>query len=88
VEQGKIRATVARRAGVVPQTVARCVSQYRCEGRSDLKRTGRAGRKSILDQLNREGLDALLREGPKQLGYETCPSTKLNPRASLAVLNR
>ena len=76
-ERGETQAAVARRVGVVPQTVARWVSQYRREGKSGLIKAGRAGRKPMLDQVNRERLHALLLEGPEQLGYETplwtCP---------------
>src|ERR1017187_8949505 len=76
-ERGETQAAVARRVGVVPQTVARWVSQYRREGKSGLIKAGRAGRKPMLDQVNRERLHALLLEGPEQLGHETplwtCP---------------
>jgi transposase len=53
------------------------VSQYRREGKSGLKKAGRAGRKPMLDQQSRQRLGSLLLEGPEQLGYETplwtCP---------------
>ena len=76
-ERGETQATVARRVGVVPQTVARWTSQYRRQGKAGLTKAGRAGRKPMLTQENRGRLHALLLEGPEQLGYETplwiCP---------------
>jgi transposase len=76
-ERGETQVAVARRVGVVAQTMARWVSQYRREGKSGLKKAGRAGRKPLLDQQSRERLGSLLLDGPEQLGYETplwtCP---------------
>jgi transposase len=76
-ERGETQAGVARRVGVVPQTVARWIGQYRREGKAGLTKAGRAGRKPMLNQENRERLHALLLKGPEQLGYETplwtCP---------------
>src|ERR1019366_7764510 len=76
-ERGETQAALARQVGVVAQTVARWVSQYRREGKSGLKKATRAGRKPMLDQQDRERIHTLLLEGPEQLGYETplwtCP---------------
>jgi transposase len=76
-EQGETQAAVARRVGVVPQTVARWVVQYRRHGKAGLKKAGRAGRKPQMDQQDRERLHVLLRKGTKALGYEMRPWTCL-----------
>jgi transposase len=70
-EQGETQAAVARRVGVVPQTVARWVAQYRRSGKAGLKKAGRAGRKPQMDQEDRERLHNLLLKGPKAVGYKT-----------------
>jgi transposase len=70
-EQGETQAAVARRVGVVPQTVARWVVQYRRHGQAGLKRASRAGRKPQMDEQDRERLQMLLLKDPKALGYET-----------------
>ena len=70
-EKGETQAAVARRVGVVPQTVARWVVQYRRHGIAGLKKAGRAGRKPQMDQEDRERLHMLLLKGPKALGYKT-----------------
>src|ERR1035437_5663242 len=70
-EQGETQAAVARRVGVVPQTVARWVVQYRRHGQAGLKRASRAGRKPQVDEQDRERLQMLLLKDPKALGYET-----------------
>jgi transposase len=68
---------VARQVGVVAQTVARWVSQYRREGKSGLKKAGRAGRKPVLDQQDRKRINTLLLEGTGPMDYQTpfwtCP---------------
>jgi transposase len=69
-EQGETQAAVARRVGVVPQTVARWVVQYRRHGMAGLKKAGRAGRKPQMDQEDHERLHKLLLKGPKALGYK------------------
>jgi transposase len=76
-EQGETQAAVARRVGVVPQTVARWVVQYRRHGKAGLERAGRAGRKPQMNQQDRERLHVLLREGTEALGYEKRPWTCL-----------
>src|ERR1039457_927939 len=76
-EQGETQAAVARRVGVVPQTVARWVVQYRRHGKAGLEKAGRAGRKPQMDQQDRERLHVLLREGTEALGYEKRPWTCL-----------
>ncbi len=62
---------------MVRQSVARWVQQYRAHGQSALRKAGRAGRKPLLSQKDRQRLQTLLRQGPERLGYETplwtCP---------------
>ena len=74
---GETQAAVARRVGVVPQTVSRWISEYRRHGKVGLKKAGRAGRKPQLTEGDRRRLHRLLLKGPEQLGYETplwtCP---------------
>jgi transposase len=41
------------------------------EGETALEAVGRAGRKPLLDERQREQLVARLREGPENLGYQT-----------------
>src|ERR1017187_1267700 len=76
-ERGETQPAVARRVGVVAQTVARWVSQYRREGKSGLKKAGRAGRKPVLDQQDRKRINTLLLEGTGPMDYQTpfwtCP---------------
>ena len=69
-EQGETQAAVARSVGVVPQTVARWVVQYRRNGIAGLKRAGRAGRKPELNQQDRARLHLLLLKGPGKVGHE------------------
>jgi transposase len=75
--KGLRHAEIARRVKVVRQTVGRWARQYRQEGRASLKRAGRAGRKPLLSESDRQRLVKLLLQGPEALGYETplwtCP---------------
>jgi len=71
LRQGYNQSEVARRVKVCSQTVswwARTVSQ---QGEKALDAAGRAGRKPLLDEKQRERLIARLWEGPEKLGYET-----------------
>ena len=75
--KGLSHAEIARRVNVVRQTVGRWARQYRQDGRASLKRAGRAGRKPLLSEADRQRLVKLLLKGPEALGYETplwtCP---------------
>ena len=76
-ESGLNQSEVARRVKVVRQTVVRWVGQYREHGKAALLQAGRAGRKPLLSQKDRQHLEELLVRGPEALGYETplwtCP---------------
>jgi transposase len=76
-ERGENQSAIARQVRVVRQSVARWVQQYRAHGQSALRKAGRAGRKPLLSQKDRQRLQTLLRQGPERLGYETplwtCP---------------
>ena len=77
LERGQKQAEIARQLRVVPQTVARWVHQYRAQGKSALRKAGRAGRMPRLNEEQRQQLEKLLVRGPERLGYETplwtCP---------------
>jgi transposase len=76
-ERGLSQSEIARQLGVVRQSVARWVHQYRAQGKSALRKAGRAGRKPRLNEKQRRQLEKLLVAGPERLGYETpvwtCP---------------
>jgi transposase len=76
-ERGENQSAIARQVKVVRQTVARWVQQYRAQGKSGLRKAGRAGRKPRLNEKDRQRLRTLLLQGPERLGYETplwtCP---------------
>ena len=76
-ERGENQSSIARQVKVVRQTVARWVQQYRAQGKSGLRKAGRAGRKPRLSAKDLQRLDTLLLQGPERLGYETplwtCP---------------
>jgi transposase len=77
VKKGFSHSETARRVKVARQTVVRWARQYREQGQGALKRAGRAGRKPLLGEQDRERLEELLLKGPEALGYETplwtCP---------------
>lgn len=77
VEKGLSHSETARRVKVARQTVVRWARQCREQGKAALKRAGRAGRKPLLKERDRERLEELLLQGPEALGYETplwtCP---------------
>src|SRR5260221_11947094 len=77
LERGLRQAEIARQLRVVPQTVARWVHDYRADGKSALRKAGRAGRKPRLSEKERQQLEKLLVAGPERLGYDTprgtCP---------------
>src|SRR2546428_12514152 len=74
---GRTQSEIARQLRGVRQAVARWVQQYRAQGRSALRKAGRAGRKPRLSDKQRQQLTKLLLAGPERLGYETplwtCP---------------
>jgi len=76
-ERGENQSAIARQVKVVRQTVARWVQQYRAQGKSGLRKAGRAGRKPRLSGQHWRRLHTLLLQGPERLGYETplwtCP---------------
>jgi transposase len=76
-ERGQKQSEIARQLRVVPQTVARWVHEYRAQGKSALRKAGRAGRMPRLSEEQRQQLERLLVRGPERLGYETplwtCP---------------
>jgi transposase len=78
LDKGLNQSEAARRLKVVRQTVSRWVRQSRsAEGKQALKKAGRAGRKPLLRDEDRQRLQELLLRGPEELGYETplwtCP---------------
>ncbi len=75
LERGLSQAEIARRLRVVRQTVARWVHDYRTQGKSALRKAGRAGRRPRLNEKQRQQLEKLLVAGPERLGNETPPWT-------------
>jgi transposase len=71
LKQGYNQSEVARRVKVCSQTVSRWSRVVSEQGEKALGAAGRAGRKPLLDDKQRERLIARLLEGPEKLGYET-----------------
>ena len=71
LRQGLSQSEVARQVGVHRQSVSRWARQLAEEGRSGLKRAGRAGRKPRLGAQDRERVKRALKRGPEHLGYDT-----------------
>ena len=71
MRQGFNQSEVARRVKVCPQTVSRWAKAVSDGGAKALRAAGRAGRKPLLNEKQRERLVARLLEGPEKLGYET-----------------
>jgi len=71
LKQGYNQSEVERRVKVCSQTVSRWARAVAEEGERALEAVGRAGRKPLLDETQRERLTARLLEGPERLGYET-----------------
>ena len=71
LRQGFNQSEVARRVKVCSQTVSRWAKAVCEDGEKALRAAGRAGRKPLLDEKQRERLVARLLEGPEKLGYET-----------------
>ena len=71
LQQGFNQSEVARRLKVCSQTVSRWAKAISENGEKGLRAAGRAGRKPLLDEEQRQRLVARLLEGPERLGYET-----------------
>jgi transposase len=71
LRKGYNQSEVARRVKVCSQTVSRWARTVSQQGEKALDAAGRAGRKPLLDEKQRERLIARLGEGPEKLGYET-----------------
>jgi transposase len=71
LRQGFNQSEVARRVKVCSQTVSRWANAVSASGEKALRAAGRAGRKPLLDEKQRQRLVARLLEGPEKLGYET-----------------
>jgi transposase len=71
LKQGYNQSEVARRVKVCSQTVSRWAGTVSEEGERALEAVGRAGRKPLLDQKQRQQLVVRLLEGPEKLGYQT-----------------
>ena len=71
LKQGYNQSEVARRVKVCSQTVSRWAKAVSARGEKALSAAGRAGRKPLLDDQQRERLIGRLLEGPERLGYET-----------------
>ena len=61
----RINPRLRGKLGVVRQTVARWVQQYRAKGKSALRQAGRAGRKPRLNEKQRRELEKLLLARPR-----------------------
>ena len=71
LKKGYNQSEVARRVKVCSQTVSRWARAVSGQGEKALRAAGRAGRKPLLDDQQRERLIGRLLEGPERLGYET-----------------
>jgi DNA-binding GntR family transcriptional regulator len=70
LRQGIHQAEVARRLGVHRQSVSRWAQQLERGGPNELKRAGRAGRRSRLSTEDLDRIKRGLKRGPQALGYE------------------
>jgi transposase len=71
LNKGLSEAEVARQVGVHRQSVNRWAKQIEEQGKTGLKKAGRAGRKSRLSEADLKRLEIGLKRGPEALGYET-----------------
>jgi transposase len=71
LNKGLSEAEVARQVGVHRQSVNRWAKQIEEQGKTGLKKAGRAGRKSRLSEADLKRLEIGLKRGPQALGYET-----------------
>ncbi len=69
--KGYTESEVARRVGVHRQSVNRWAKQLSENGRDALKKAGRAGRKPRLSEAQLSRVEAVLKSGPQQFGYDT-----------------
>ena len=90
LRQGYNQSEVARRVKVCSQTVSRWTRAVSARGEKALSAAGRAGRKPLLEDQQRERLVARLLEGPERLGYETplwtCNRDPVSLRACLEAV--
>jgi len=71
LQEGHSQSEVARQIKVCSQTVSRWATTVSVQGEKALSAAGRAGRKPLLDDQQRQQLIVRLLEGPERLGYET-----------------
>src|SRR5262252_7141406 len=71
LRKGMSQAAVAREVGVHRQSVYRWHRTLQEEGRSALKKAGRAGRRPKLSDAQHEELIAILVDGAEKAGYTT-----------------
>ena len=71
LNKGLSEAEVARQVGVHRQSVNRWAEQIEEQGREGLRKAGRAGRKSRLNEADLKRLEIGLKRGTEALGYET-----------------
>lgn len=71
LRKGLSEAEVARQVGVHRQSVNRWAKQVEERGKTGLKKAGRAGRKSRLNEADLKRVEIGLKRGPEVLGYET-----------------
>jgi transposase len=70
-DKGLNNREIGRRLKVCNQTVSRWRKQFEKGGRQNLQKAGRAGRKPLMSDRDRQRLVELLQQGPERLGYET-----------------
>jgi transposase len=71
LKEGFNQSEVARRVKVCSQAVSRWAKIVSEQGPKALRAAGRAGRKPLLGEKQREHLISRLLQGPEKLGYET-----------------
>lgn len=71
LNQGVSQAEVARQVGAHRQSVSQWAAELKQNGRAGLKKAGRAGRRPLLKEEDRQRIIAGLKRGPESLGYET-----------------
>lgn len=70
-EEGLSQAEVARRSGVSRESTRRWYKDWQSQGKTGLRKAGRAGRKPRLNPAQLNALRRGLTEGPEVLGYGT-----------------